>query len=437
MNTLESLQPELAALLESLSGEARTALERDIATQDFDMLAGLVKEHSERKLESTGEDEILPMQFPHSEVDLRREMWEVTGKNLLKRGEVAAFTLAGGQGSRLGFEGPKGAFKIGLPSGNSLFGLMAERLRRLSAEAERHIPWCIMTSPLNHRETIAHFEENHFFGLNREYIRFFEQGTICALTPDGKAVVENNRLALVPDGNGGCFRALAQSGSLAWLIEKGVRYVFLHNVDNALIRTCDPVFLGALASNSATQISAKVVSKRDENEKVGIFAYKNKKPTVIEYSDMSDELRTMKNAAGELMFDGANIGIYAFRIEVLKKLSQTPLPWHAARKTVNGIEKCWKFEQFLFDAFSSVKGFGTFGAFREDEFAPVKNAEGNDSPASAREMLGKLHRHWLREAHAKPNEEKFYEISPALSYAGEGLSEEIFKRELGKNILEF
>lgn len=438
MNSLESLQPELAKVLDSLSGEARTALERDIQTQDFNMLANLVKEHSAAiPTGAGGEDEIVPMPFPHSEVDLRREMWEETGKILLKKGEVAAFTLSGGQGSRLGFEGPKGAFKIGLPSGKSLFGLMAERLKRLNAEAERPIPWCIMTSPLNHRETIAHFEENHFFGLDRTSIRFFEQGTICALKPNGEAVVDNNRLMLVPDGNGGCFRALAQSGTLAWLIERGVRYVFLNNVDNALVRICDPVFLGALANNPGIQISAKVVSKRDASEKVGIFAFKNSKPTVIEYSDMADDLRNMKNESGELVFDGANIGIYAFRIEVLRKLSQAPLPWHAARKTVCGIEKCWKFEQFLFDAFETVKGFGTFGAFREDEFSPVKNADGNDSPKSAREMLGKLHRHWLIDAGVKLSGDSLYEISPTLSYAGEGLSSKIFERELGKNILEF
>lgn len=438
MNTLESLQPELAKFLDSLQGDSRTSLERDIQTQDFEMLKRLVDEHSTAAPTSVeGEDEILPMPFPHSEVDLRREMWEATGKIILKKGEAAAFTLAGGQGSRLGFEGPKGAFEIGLPSKRSLFALMAERIRRLSAEAERPIPWCIMTSPLNHRETVQHFEDNFYFGLNRDYVRFFEQGTICALKPNGEAVIDNNRLALVPDGNGGCFRALAQSGTLAWLIEKGVRYVFLHNVDNALIRICDPVFLGALANNPGIQISAKVVSKRDASEKVGIFAFKNQKPTVIEYSDMADDLRNMKNEEGELVFDGANIGIYAFRIEVLKKLSLAPLPWHAARKTVCGIEKCWKFEQFLFDAFETVKGFATFGAFREDEFAPVKNAEGNDSPKSAREMLGKLHRHWLTEAGAELPADTLYEISPTLSYAGEGLSKEIFKRELGKNILEF
>lgn len=429
-------QGALAQKLHELSGEARAALERDIETQDFTMLRELFEQNQARKPVEV-EREILPMPFPHSEHDLRREMWEAAGKNLLKKGAVAAFTLAGGQGSRLGFDGPKGAFEFGLPSKTSLFGLQAKRLLRLSSEAERPIPWCIMTSPLNHAETLAHFEENGYFGLDRKFVRFFDQGTICALAPNGAAIVtKENRLALVPDGNGGCFRALASSGSLAWLQENGVKYIFMNNIDNALVKICDPVFMGALA-DSGKEAMAKVVSKRDSSEKVGIFAYVNGKPSVVEYTDMPEKLRELKNEEGNLVFDGANIGIYAFRLDALKKMQRTPLPWHAARKTVEGVQASWKFEQFLFDAFQALKTFGTFGAWREDEFAPIKNASGSDSPESARIFLGRLHRYWLIEAGAKLTGESLYEISPTLSYAGEGLSDQIFRRELGKNILEF
>lgn len=429
-------QAALAQRLGGLTGEARALLERDIETQDFAMLRELFERHSAGK-NGAEEREILPLPFPHSEHDLRREMWEAAGRNLLKKGAVAAFTLAGGQGSRLGFDGPKGAFEFGLPSGTSLFGLQAKRLLRLSSEAGRPIPWCIMTSPLNHAATLAHFEEHGFFGLDRGFVRFFDQGTICALAPDGSAIVtEGNRLALVPDGNGGCFRALAASGSLAWLQEAGVKYVFMNNIDNALVRLCDPVFMGALAE-SGKEAMAKVVQKRDSSEKVGIFALVNGKPSVVEYTDMAEELRTLKTAAGELVFDGANIGIYAFKLEALKKMQRTPLPWHAARKTVEGVQNAWKFEQFLFDAFPALKSFATFGAWREDEFAPIKNAEGSDSPESARIFLGRLHRYWLIESGVNLEGESLYEISPTLSYAGEGLSEQIFRRELGKTILEF
>ena len=327
-----------------------------------------------------------------------------------------------------------------------MFQLQAERLLNLSARVEHPIPWCIMTSPLNHEATVNFFTEHDFFGYARENIRFFEQGTICALDPNGKAIVdENNRLALVPDGNGGCFRALsqrrtpiaAQSGTLAWLVEKGVQYVFLYSVDNALCRICDPAFIGALAAEGRSLSASKVVHKAGAQEKVGIFALQNNKPGVVEYSDLPENYRDMTNPDGSLTFDGGNIAIHLFKIAGLRKLQTSRLPWHTARKTVCGIEKCWKFEQFLFDAFPLLGTMMPFGVLREEEFSPVKNAEGNDSPKTAREMIGRLHREWLRKAHVAIDPKKLYEISPTISYAGEGLKQSVFDREIGRNILEF
>ena len=409
-------QQELAARLESLSGDARKALERDILSQDWEELKALYAEKSAASLEDNVSADLKPMPFKIAVDDLRYDFWKETGEILLGKGQVAAFLVAGGQGSRLGFDGPKGMFDIGLPSHKSLFQLQAERLLNLAARVEHPIPWCIMTSPLNHEATVNFFTEHNFFGYARENIRFFEQGTICALDPNGKAVVdENNRLALVPDGNGGCFRALAQSGTLAWLIEKGVRYVFLYSVDNALCRICDPAFIGALASEGRSMSASKVVHKAGPNEKVGIFALQNGKPGVVEYSDLPENYRDMTNADGSLTFDGGNIAIHLFKIEGLRKLQTSKLQWHTARKTVCGIEKCWKFEQFLFDAFPQLGTMMPFGVIREEEFS----------------------REWLRKAHVKFDESKLYEISPTISYAGEGLKQSLFDRELGRNILAF
>ena len=442
MDIIETLkaagQLELIAKLESLTGEARTRLERDIASQDWNELKALHADKSTASLEDNVSADLKPMPFKIAADDLRYDYWKETGKILLGKGQVAAFLVAGGQGSRLGFDGPKGMFDIGLPSHKSLFQLQAERLQNLAARVEHPIPWCIMTSPLNHEATVNFFTEHNFFGYARENIRFFEQGTICALDPDGKAIVdENNRLALVPDGNGGCFRALAQSGTLAWLIERGVRYVFLYSVDNALCRICDPAFIGALASEGRSMSASKVVHKAGANEKVGIFALQNGKPGVVEYSDLPEQYRDMTNPDGSLVFDGGNLAIHLFKTEGLRKLQTGKLPWHTARKTVCGIEKCWKFEQFLFDAFPLLGTMMPFGVIREEEFSPVKNAEGNDSPKTARTMIGRLHREWLRKAHVEVNPNKLYEVSPTISYAGEGLSRRVFERELGRNILEF
>lgn len=431
-------QQDLAKHLESLSGEARTRLERDVASQDWEELRALYEEKSSAKLTDNVSSDLKPMPFKIATEDLRYDFWKETGEVLLGKGQVAAFLVAGGQGSRLGFDGPKGMFDIGLPSHKSLFQLQAERLLNLGAQAGHAIPWCIMTSPLNHEATVNFFIENNYFGMDRQNVRFFEQGTICALTPDGEAVLDGeDHLALVPDGNGGCFRALSQSGTLAWFIERGVRYVFLYSVDNALCRICDPAFVGALASEGMSMSASKVVHKANAQEKVGIFAYQNRKPGVVEYSDLPEEYRDMTNADGSLTFDGGNIAVHLFKIEGLRKLQTSKLPWHTARKTVCGIEKCWKFEQFLFDAFPQLGSMVPFGVVREEEFSPVKNADGNDSPKTARQMIGRLHRDWLRKAHVEVNPNKLYEVSPQLSYAGENLSRRVFERELGKSILEF
>ena len=423
-NIIETLnaagQQELAARLESLSGDARKNLERDILSQDWEELKALYAEKSSASLEDNVSSNLKPMPFKIAVDDLRYDFWKETGEILLGKGQVAAFLVAGGQGSRLGFDGPKGMFDIGLPSHKSLFQLQAERLLNLSARVEHPIPWCIMTSPLNHEATVNFFTEHDFFD------------------PNGKAIVdENNRLALVPDGNGGCFRALSQSGTLAWLVEKGVQYVFLYSVDNALCRICDPAFIGALAAEGRSLSASKVVHKAGAQEKVGIFALQNNKPGVVEYSDLPENYRDMTNPDGSLTFDGGNIAIHLFKIAGLRKLQTSRLPWHTARKTVCGIEKCWKFEQFLFDAFPLLGTMMPFGVLREEEFSPVKNAEGNDSPKTAREMIGRLHREWLRKAHVAIDPKKLYEISPTISYAGEGLKQSVFDREIGRNILEF
>ena len=441
MDIIETLnaagQQELAAHLEKLSGDARRLLERDIASQDWEELKALYAEKSSASKADNVSADLKPMPFRIAEDNLKYDYWKEIGEMLLGKGKVAAFLVAGGQGSRLGFDGPKGMFDIGLPSHKSLFQLQAERLQNLSAQVGHPIPWCIMTSPLNHEATVNFFTEHNFFGMDRDNIRFFEQGTICALTADGKAVLDGDRLALVPDGNGGCFRALALSGSLAWLVEKGVEYVFLYSVDNALCRICDPAFIGALADNGMMASASKVVHKANAQERVGIFAFQNKKPGVVEYSDLPEEYRDMTNPDGSLVFDGGNLAIHLFRVSGLRKLQTSKLPWHTARKTVCGIENCFKFEQFLFDAFPQLGTMLPFGVIREEEFSPVKNAEGTDSPKTARTMIGKLHREWLVKAHVEVKPGKLYEVSPTLSYAGEGLSRRVFEREIGRNILEF
>lgn len=375
--------------------------------------------------------------------------WIKEGENILRNSQAAAFLVAGGQGSRLGFDGPKGMYNISLPSQKSIFQIQAEKIICLQKNYQCTIPWYIMTSPLNNDATINFFKKNNYFGLDQNNIIFFMQGMIPALDSEGKILMESEaKMALVPDGNGGCFKALSDSGALDDMKKRGIKFINLYSVDNVLIKICDPLFMGFIKSQGAPSAS-KVISKASPDEKVGLFAKINDAPGVIEYSDISDEMRNEVDQNNNLKFDGANIAVHAFSIEALEKIAQKNLPYHIAHKKVNYYscndksiispikENAWKFEQFLFDAFPMLGRMDTLLVRREQEFAPVKNAEGNDSPESARKLIGKLHRSFLS-GYSKLNNDKYYEIDWKLTYAGEGLDSNIIEKAFAEgNIKEF
>ncbi|MDR2593494.1 MAG: UTP--glucose-1-phosphate uridylyltransferase [Fibromonadaceae bacterium] len=325
------------------------------------------------------EENISPMNFEMLRDNPKYDEFEKKGKEILKQGKAAAYLIAGGQGSRLGFEGPKGVFRLE-SLGKSIFQIHAENMLKLG----KNIPWVIMTSPLNNKDTIEHFEQNDYFGLDKNKIKFIEQGTIFAMSPNRELIFENNGdLFLAPDGNGGCFRALCETGALKWLEEQDIEIVFLYGVDNILAKPCDPPFIGAFL-DSKMAAASKVVKKKYPEEKMGVFAFKNGLPGVIEYSEISPELAKK--------LDGGNILAHLFTMESLKKLEKESLPWHLAVKRVCGIEKAFKFEQLLFDAFPKLGNMYLTGVLREEEFAPIKNASGDDSPESAVEMFRKAGR---------------------------------------------
>ncbi len=370
-------------ITENLTPEQHKLLEKDINSQDWRLLAELTEmAHKQLSGETKQEkDSIEPVGFEMLRDNPKFGEFEQLGKEILKNGHAAAFLLAGGQGSRLNFNGPKGTFKLEALN-KSIFQIHAEKLLELKNLYGKDIPWVIMTSPLNNKETMEYFEQADYFGLDRKKIKFVEQGTICAIAPNGEPIFDSNgRLALIPDGNGGCFRALSASGALEWLQEQRIKFVFLYGVDNILAKPCDPVFIGAFADSKAA-VASKVVKKRNPEEKMGVFALKNGLPAVIEYSEIPSE----KIAE----FDGGNIVAHLFTMNSLKKLEDEPLPWHLAVKRVCGIDGAFKFEQFLFDVFPKLGSMFLAGVVREEEFAPIKNATGEDSPESAVEMFKKL-----------------------------------------------
>lgn len=408
-----------------------------------------------------------------------KDRWFKTGLKAVAEGKVAVVVLSGGQGTRLGFSGPKGMYDIGLPSGKTLFQLQAERLLRVCALANNssvaatttegaaagpatsaRIPWYIMTSPLNDATTREFFAAHKFFGVPESDVFFFSQGTLPCMTRDGKIILESaGKVAMAPDGNGGIYPALQQKGALADMGTRGVEHLHVFSIDNALVRVADPYFLGYCVENNA-DCGNKSVWKSDPDEKVGVVVSRGGKPCVVEYSEMDKETCERRDpATGKLVFGAGNICNHYFSRAFLE---DTVLPgmgdmYHVAHKKIpaahgpsgetrkpsenNGI----KLESFIFDVFPLSKKMVLFETSREEEFAPVKNAPGTatDSPDTAREMISEQAKRWARAAGAsRPGGEEggdgggggggkqgLSEISPLVSYGGEGLQDRVAEME--------
>lgn len=332
------------------------------------------------------------------------------GRSAIAAGRVAAFMVAGGQGTRLGFDGPKGAFPASPIRSAPLFQLFAEALLR-AAQRYGHAPrWYIMTSPQNDAQTQAFFRERRFFGLSPERIRFFQQGQMPAFLPDGKiALAEKHRLALSPDGHGGSLRALAASGALAEMQREGVEYISYFQVDNPLVRVLDPLFIG-LHILTGSEMSSKAVTKADDLERVGNFCRAAGKIQIIEYSDLPEGLARARNADGSRRLDAGSIAIHVLSRHFVERLtasgSDIRLPWHRADKKVETIDSAGhrvvpaspnavKLEMFVFDAIPLARNPLVLYTSREEEFSPIKNADGVDSPATARRDLIRRAARWL------------------------------------------
>lgn len=443
-------QQHLLRFWNDLDETGRDALLADIAATDFDLVARLHRElvsgsaANSGSSADTGKVEPLRGRRPSP---AERGAFRNDGLEALRAGKCAAFLVAGGQGTRLGHEGPKGTFDIGLPSRKSLFRLQAERLSRLGELCGKPVPWYVMTSRENHDATVGHFRDRKFFGLSSGQVMFFQQAELPLTDDEGKIMLAGKgRVALGPNGNGGCFPALKESGALGDMRRRGVEWVFIYSVDNALVRVCDPEFLG-FAIASGLPAASKAVAKAGPDERVGVFCRRDGRPSVIEYSEMSREMCNARDGDG-LLFGSANIAIHLFRREFLEEHAGTALPWHVARKKIAHVDahgsmvspaapNAHKFELFLFDLFPRAPDMAVLDVERAAEFAPVKNRDGTDSPATARAMILDLHRRWAGEAgvSAESLKDADVEVSPLTSYAGEGLTVESFQRDTTRKLL--
>ncbi|MEL7473306.1 MAG: UDPGP type 1 family protein, partial [Planctomycetota bacterium] len=349
-----------------------------------------------------------------------RARYRAAGEALLREGKVACFTVAGGQGSRLGFDGPKGCYPAGAVTGKPLFQVFAEGIRATGAQYGKTPPWYIMTSPLNHEATVAFFHEHDHFGLDPDAVSFFEQGAMPSfdLRTARILLAEKGRVATNPDGHGGALKALVKSGAIADMTSRGVEHISYFQVDNPTVRVADPLFLGlhATAPDSSGEMSSKMIPKAYAEEKLGLFCAVDGKVGVIEYSDLPMERQRETTPDGRLRFLAGSIAIHAMSVAFVEKLggdTEFALPFHRAEKKVpcvdpetgaptqpaepNGI----KLEQFVFDALDFCEQSIVLETDRVEEFAPIKNAEGNDSPETSARFQTRKATRWLVAAGVK------------------------------------
>lgn len=343
------------------------------------------------------------------------------GESLIRDGKVAVLIVAGGQGSRLNHEGSKGTFPISPVNKKSLFQLFGEQVRSLCSRYATRIPLLIMTSRENHQETVNFFRSHNHFGLNPDEVYFFQQAMLPSVTPEGKLILKDRTSILTnPDGHGGSLKSIYDSGHLKLLLSSGISELFYCQVDNPLVRIADPVFLGYHRLVEA-ECSTKVVRRRGIDEKVGVYLRLNGADAIIEYSEISSEHITALDEKGDILYWPGNTAIHIFSLSFVERLNDHgyALPYHRALKeveTADGkIVPGWKFETFVFDAIPLARKTCCVEVAREEEFSPVKNRDGTDSPATARRDMCRLYQNWLRAAGVETSSDSQIEISPILA----------------------
>lgn len=333
----------------------------------------------------------------------------VMGEHALREGRVGVILVAGGQGTRLGYDGPKGTYALGPISGASLFEIHARKILALEKAYSAEVPFYIMTSQGNDAETRRFFGSHGYFGLDPERVKFFVQGTLPAFWPDGRMVMETpGRLFLAPDGHGGILTALDRTGMLDDMERRGVSTLFYFQVDNPMVEIADPVFIGCHLRHGA-DMSLKVCAKRDPAEGLGVVVVRDGRQAVVEYTELTDAQKQARRADGELLFKFGSVAIHVFSLAFLRREVAAGLPLHQAHKKVPYCDdegrpckpdkaNAFKFEKFIFDALPDAGTSLLLEFAREEEFAPVKNAEGEDSPATSRSAMMEKFARWFEAA---------------------------------------
>jgi len=439
-------QTHLLAFWDQLNKDQRQNLLKQIWQLDFEKIdfwvANIIKNNAPDAIRA---DLIPALSYHPSPVgpEHQRKYKEAVklGKELISSGKVAAFVVAGGQGIRLGFDGPKGNFPISPVKNKTLFQIFADSIAAVSQKYQADCPWYVMTSPLNHDETTEIFRSNNYYGLGKKNISIFQQGTLPNFSPDGKILLaDKSTIACSPDGHGGSLRAFYESGALDDMKRRGVEFMSYWQVDNPLINIFDPLFIGLHVLDKA-EMSSKALIKSGPKEKVGNFCLVDGRVTVIEYSDMPDELAEKRNPDGSLVFELGSIAIHIINRAFVENLNADnfSLPLHRAVKKIKHIDEKGnavesdgvKLESFVFDALPLASKSVILQTIRSEEFAPTKNATGVDSVETTRQMMTARAADWLESAGVtiprKPDGsvDCILEIDPSFALEKEDIKEKL------------
>ena len=400
----ENHQEHLLKYIDNANEEQRKNLINQIENLDFNRINSLYKI-------STDENTIAKSKIEHinytDKYKLSKDKFEYLtdiGEDVIKNNQYAVVTMAGGQGTRLGHKGPKGTFLLNVsPKPMYLFEILATNLIKANKKYGITLNWYIMTSTENDDQTEKFFEEHNYFNYPKESIKFFKQGNLPLIKEDGKLLVdENYNIKLAADGNGCIYKAMSEDGILNDMNQKGIKWVFIGSVDNALLNMVDPVLLGLTISDK-NEIGSKSVVKNNPHEKVGVFCKKNNVPAVIEYSELPESMAEETDEDGELLFGESHIMCNLYSINALEKISKKTLPYHSAHKKASYLMEngkmfeatepnAYKYEAFIFDGFNFFDNISILRGKREVDFAPIKNATGNDSPETAIKLFNDFHR---------------------------------------------
>ncbi|KAJ3319911.1 UDP-N-acetylglucosamine pyrophosphorylase [Boothiomyces sp. JEL0866] len=441
-------QGHLLDFYDSLDTEKKQALINNVKDLNLARINQIFKTATSAKPTSKNVSPLPKDAFDSTLYDAQKtKSWYDKGLSLIAQNKVAVILLAGGQGTRLGSSDPKGCYNIQLPSGKSLFQLQGERILKVQQLAQKLtaekvvIPWYVMTSGPTRAATEAFFISKNYFGLDKSNVFFFNQGVLPAFTFEGKIFLESKESpAFSPDGNGGIYAALKSEGVIADLEKRNIPYIHAYCVDNCLVKVPDPVFIGYCVAKNA-DCGAKSIPKKNPDEAVGVICLRDGKPSVVEYSEIDPEMSRSRDASGALIYNAANIANHFYTTEFLKKIEKFEhlLEYHIAKKKIkhinaegveikpessNGI----KLELFIFDVFPFTERFAVLECARKDEFSPLKNAPGSndgDSPDTSRADIMAQHVRFVEAAGGKVVSEDgsapVFEISPLVSFAGEGL----------------